>query len=234
MMTHRRSLPIVMTLTLIAAASLGCYGAAPGPLPRVTLPDPRPSHLQVDTDVQRRTRTVQRESVTCPSGHSPGSPSCVVTTYADTEAFTTAVSQVRTPQAVLNHAQFKILTDPDWNQKVEQYDSLSSACQQANVPRWIGTGLAVAGTLALSWGYQGQSTSLVYGGLAGVGAGMTSYALGYFSFGGRSCEPARVMFHELNLSREQQMLEVLGQEAAEEMKARAESYNARMEGAAQR
>jgi hypothetical protein len=127
----------------------------------------------------------------------------------------------------ITYAQFRVMTDPRWNEKLATLDDLAHRCQRANIPRYVGIGLmlggAAAGLIAGAAGSPTGESALMYGGL---GAGAASYALGYLAFGGRQCVEARNLFNEMDMSGAMDLTTVEGADQATEMKVLAEQFNA--------
>lgn len=218
--------PAVIALSLSLAA---CYGAAPPKPVHVQLP-----MLQSDAEIgvfsesKTTIEQVQREASTCPQGKSEGDPSCVVTKYTSAEPVTRTTTTATYANAPITYAQFKVLTDPHWDQKLADLDDLAHKCQRANIPRYAGLGLMLGGLLGgyivgAATGSAGAEAGVMYG---GAGLGAASYALGYFAFGGRQCNEARSLFNELDMSAAVGWNTVEGDDYAVQMKSLAEQFNA--------
>lgn len=219
----------VALLSVFVVSTLGCYGAAP----------PKPVHVQLpmlenDAEVgvfsssKTTIENIEHSASTCPQGKSEGDPSCVVTKYTVAEPVVRTTTTASYGNAPISYAQFKVITDPHWDQKLTSLDDLAHKCQRANVPRYVGLGLMVGGLLAgyvvgAATGNSGAQAGIMYG---GVGAGGLSYALGYFAFGGRDCVEARGLYNELDMSEAVSWNSVEGESYATEMKALADQFNA--------
>ena len=171
---------------------------------------------------------VQRQASTCPEGKSEGDPSCVVTKYTSAEPVTRTTTTATYANAPITYAQFKVLTDPHWDQKLSDLDDLAHKCQRANVPRYVGIGLMLGGLVGgyivgAATGNASAEAGVMYG---GAGLGAASYALGYFAFGGRQCNEARSLFNELDMSAAVSWNTVEGDDYAVQMKSLAEQFNA--------
>jgi hypothetical protein len=171
---------------------------------------------------------VQRQASTCPQGKGEGDPSCVVTKYTVAEPVTRTTTTATYGDGPITYAQFRVLTDPHWDQKLAELDDLAHRCTRANIPRYVGLGLMVGGLIGSyivgsATGSTGASQGTLWGGVVGGGA---SYALGYFAFGGRQCNEARALFNELDMSGNLATNVVEGDSYAVEMKTLAEQFNA--------
>jgi hypothetical protein len=218
-----KQLAAVVLLPLAA-----CYGAAPGAPPRVPLPPVIDgAEVAVHTETRTEIENVQKQASTCPQGHGPGDPACAVTTYTVAEPVTRTTSTASYAEQPISFAQFKVLTDPKWNEKLALLDELATKCQHANIPRYAGLGSMLGGLVAgmIVGGDTGKV--IVYG---GFGVGASSYALGYFAFGGADCVRAQNLYNELDMSQEMSWNSVEGGERASEMKSLAEQFNAQHGG----
>jgi hypothetical protein len=223
MSSVRHFVPLALSLSLAA-----CYGAAPPRPPRVPLPPIDPSaELLVHSESRTTMESVEKTATSCPQGKGEGDPSCTVTRYNETEPVTRTTTTASIGDQALTYAQFKVITDPKWDEKLGELDDLSHKCQRANVPRYAGLGLLAVGLLVgpiISSQADATTGSVVmWGGLLGGGA---SYALGYFAFGGRDCVEARALYTYLDTSQEQGWTSVEGADYATDMKALAEQFNA--------
>lgn len=216
---------------LSIAASLtaaGCYGSAPPRPETVALPQVAAgSELRVTSESTTRLENVQKQSETCPQGHTSGSQACVKTTYTVKEPVTRTVTTATHGDSPLSFAQFQVLTDHDYEDNVAVLEDHSEACQEANVPRWIGTGLAIGGIVAYGIGASRSSGALATVGLIGLGGGAASYTAGYFAFGGKRCVQAARLYREINYARDKDVMSVNGSLRAEEMKSLSDQFNER-------
>jgi|HubBroStandDraft_6_1064221.scaffolds.fasta_scaffold286656_2 hypothetical protein len=214
---------------ILSTSLIACYGAAPPKPPVVPLP-PISAGAQINVQSESNTamETIPHESSTCPQGVSPGDPSCVVTHYTTNEPVTRTHSSATYNDQPITYAQFNVLTDPHWDQKLTQLDDLSTRCQHANYPRYAGIAIIAAGLVGgLIAGAAGAGAGAEEGLMYGGGAlGLASYALGYFAFGGRQCVEARALFNEMDQSRAMSLNTVEGTDRATEMKTLAEQFNA--------
>ncbi len=215
---------VAFCLPLLAA----CYGAAPPKPARIPLP-PTVEGAQIAVFSESRTEleNVTKKSSTCPAGHSPGSPQCVETTYTVKEPVTRTYSTMSYADQPISYAQFKVMTDPQYDAKVSRLEGLSHRCKRANVPRYVGLGLMVGSLIAAPIvGKTTDSTAASQGTLWGMlGAGGASFALGYFSFGGRDCNEANGIYRDVNVAGYTGTTEIEGGNAAAEMAALAERFN---------
>lgn len=217
-----RAATALAVLTLL----VGCYGAAPPrpeavPLPALVAGTP----ISVDSESSTKIELVHRKSETCPQGHTRGSQACVVTRYSEREPVTRTSTTATYGSSPLNYAQFQVLTDPAYESKLAALDEHSKACRGANVPRWIGAGLAIGGLVGFTVGASRGNQAATIGGEIAMAAGAGSYVLGYYAFGGKRCGTARGLYRELDLSTESSMTEVAGADLAEEMKRLADEFN---------
>jgi hypothetical protein len=225
--------PLTSVSAIALTSLIGCYGAAPPKPPRVPLP-PLAEGAEIDVRSESRTtiEQVQRQSTTCPNGVGQGSPDCVVTHYTEAEPVTRTTTSATYGAEPITYAQFRVMTDPHWDEKLTALDDLAHKCQRANIPRYAGLGLMLGGLVSgLVVGAAGSKTgeaALMYGGL---GAGGASYALGYFAFGGRQCVEARNLYNEMDMSAAMDMTMVDGADHANEMKLLADQFNAAHGGA---
>jgi hypothetical protein len=210
-----------LSLSLVA-----CYGAAPPRPPRVPLPPIQEgAELEVHTDQKTTIENVAKTAWSCPAGHAEGDPACTKTTYTEAEPVTRTTTTANIGSEPLTYAQFKVITDPKWNDKLVELEDLSHKCQRANVPRYVGLGMLavslIGGPLISAYADPTAGSIVTYGGaLAGGG----SYALGYFAFGGRDCNEARALYTYLDTSQDGVTM-VNGAEIATEMKTLADQFN---------
>ncbi len=201
-----------------------CYGAAPGKPPVVPLPPVVDgAEVAVHSETKTTIENVQKSASTCPQGHAPGDPACTVTTYTEAEPVTRTTTTASYAEQPISFAQFKVLTDPKWNEKLAELDELSTKCKRANIPRYAGLGFMAGGLVAgmIVGGDAGKAVA--YG---GFGAGAASYTLGFFAFGGRDCVRAQNLYNEMDLSEQMHWNSVSGMDYATEMKALAQQFNA--------
>ena len=182
--------------------------------------------LEVHTDQKTTIENVAKTAWSCPAGHAEGDPACTKTTYTEAEPVTRTTSTANIGDQPLTYAQFRVITDPKWNEKLVQLEDLSHRCQRANVPRYVGLGMFAASLIAgpiISAEVDPTAGSIItYGGaLAGGGA----YAVGYFWYGGRDCNEAAALYGYLNTANEGDNV-VYGAESATEMKTLADQFNA--------
>lgn len=218
MKTSAKLIPLLFT---------ACYGAAPPPPPRIPLPPPQEgAEISVHSETKTTMENVRKRAVNCPQGKAEGDPSCNVTTYEVREPVSRTTTAATYGGEPISYAQFKVMTDPQYDRKVAAVGDLSRRCQRANVPRWAGmaaftAGLLVGPLVAKANGDVG--TAITYGGLAG-GAGV--FALGYFAFGGRDCNEARAIYNSIDYRAAMEWNTVEGSAVATEMAALAEQFNA--------
>ncbi|MBV8755977.1 MAG: hypothetical protein JO257_01800 [Deltaproteobacteria bacterium] len=217
-----KNLLLLPTVFLVA-----CYGAAPPKPPVVPLPPTEDgAQILVHTESHTTYENVQKQATSCPQGKGEGDPSCTVTRYNVTEPVTHTTSAATYGTTPITYAQFKVMTDPQYAQKVDAVGDLGHKCQRANVPRYIGLGMLAAGLLVgpiiSAEGGGGVGTAVTYGGLIGGGV---SYAAGYFAFGGRDCVEARAIYNSIDYSAAMGWNTVEGADVATEMQALAGQFN---------
>ena len=223
---------VAFCLPLLAA----CYGAAPPKPARVPLPPTvEGAQIMVHTESRTTIESVQKEASTCPQGHAPGSPACTVTRYSVNEPVTRTHSSATYADEPISYAQFKVMTDPQYDQKVSRLEELSHRCKRANVPRYVGLSLMLGSLIAAPIvGKATDSTAASQGTLWGMlGAGTASFTLGYFAFGGRDCNQARGIYNDVNVAGYVDTHDLLGADTAAEMAELAARFNARQSQAAQ-
>jgi hypothetical protein len=218
-----------MTRTSVAALLLtslaACYGAAPPPAPRVPLPELAPdAEILVHSESKTTMESVEKQSSTCPQGKGEGDPSCVITRYNVVEPVTRTTTTASYNGAPITYAQFKVITDPKYDNKVGELEHLSHLCHRANVPRYVGMGLALGGVVAMvASGNKGPVGIAGWGALA---AGGVSYGVGYWAYGGKKCNEAAALYRDIDFSRMTSWDVVHGAEYATEMKTLADQFNA--------
>src|SRR5258706_2400047 len=163
---------VALTVSLSLAA---CYGAAPPKPVYVPLPA-MAANAGIDVRSESRTtvENVSHSASTCPAGKGEGDPSCTITRYVVAEPVTRTTTTASYGTEPITYAQFKVMTDPHWDQKLADLDDLAHKCQRANVPRYAGLGLMLGGLVAglVVGGATGSATAeqgVIYGGL-GLGA----------------------------------------------------------------
>ena len=223
-----KNLVLLPSLCLVA-----CYGAAPPKPPVVPLPPTQDgAEILVHTESHTTYENVQKQATSCPQGVGEGDPSCTVTRYNVTEPVTRTTSAATYGDQAITYAQFKVMTDPHYQDKVAAVGDLGHKCQRANIPRYIGLGMLAAGLLVgpiiSAEGGGGVGTAVTYGGLLGGGV---SYAAGYFAFGGRDCNEARAIYNSIDYSAAMSWNTVEGADVATEMQALAGQFNATHAGA---
>ncbi len=217
-----KNLALLPSVFLVA-----CYGAAPPKPPVVPLPPAQDgAQILVQTESHTTYENVQKQATSCPQGKSEGDPSCTVTRYNVTEPVTHTTSAATYGNEPITYAQFKVMTDPHYQEKVAAVGDLGHKCQRANVPRYIGLGMLAAGLLVgpiiSAEGGGGVGTAVTYGGLLGGGV---SYAAGYFAFGGRDCNEARAIYNSIDYAAAMSWNTVEGADVATEMQALAGQFN---------
>jgi hypothetical protein len=216
--------------SLLSLSLAACYGSAPPKPPVVPLPPiAAGAAINVQSESNTAMESVPHEAKTCASDGT----GCVVTTYNTTEPVTHTQTTATYNDQPITYAQFNVLTDPHWDQKLADLDDLATRCQHANYPRYAGIALiavGIAGGLiaGAAGAGPGAEYALMYG---GGGLGLASYALGYFAFGGRQCVEAQQLYNEMDMSQAMRMNVVYGGDRAAEMKTLADQFNATHHGA---
>ena len=216
---------VALCLPVLAA----CYGAAPPKPARIPLPTiVDGAEIEVHSEERTTIETVAKEASTCPAGHATGSPACTVTRYTVKEPVTRTHSTASYGAEPISYAQFRVLTDGQYDAKLSRLEDLSHRCQRANVPRYVGIGLMLGGLVAATIvGKATDSSAAAQGTLwGGVGGGAASYALGYFAFGGRDCNEARGIYNDVNVAGDMGTTTVTGGQIAVEMQELAARFNA--------
>jgi hypothetical protein len=211
------------TLSLVTLAA--CYGAAPGRPPSVPLPPlSDDAEIAVRSESTTKVEDVAKESWTCPAGHVEPDPACSRTTYSEAQPVTRTHTTATYGPSPITYAQFRVLTDPQWDAKLARLDELSARCKRANIPRLVGIGLALGGVIGAGIGQGVKSSSLVALSWSAAAAG-GAFALGYFAFGGRACNEANALYHDMDFSFALHMDSVEGTDTAQEMHDLAERFN---------
>lgn len=212
-----------LSLSLLAAlAATACYGSAPARPPVIPLPPDSADEIEVHSVTETKIENVPKTSSTCPQGHAEGDPACVVTHYTVAEPVTRTHTTARRGDQELSFAQFAVITDPKWSEKLATLDDLRHKCTRANVPRYAGIGLMVGGLVVGSIVGGDAGKGIAYGGIAGGGA---SYGVGFFAYGGKDCVRAQALHDSMDFSGQTTWMEVEGGEYAARMKELADRYN---------
>jgi hypothetical protein len=206
---------------------VACYGSAPPTPPRIPLPPPVDgAAIMVQAETRTEVEQVEREARTCPQGHPE---SCTTTKYWESAPVTRTHASATYGGNAINYAQFKVMTDPQYDHKVAQLAALSHVCRRANVPRYLGLVGLIGGVITANVGAARKppNTGVEIVGFGAIAGGIASYAAGYYAFGGRECTMARRLYQELDLAEAQQWREVQGEATAAEMETLAAQFNAR-------
>ena len=214
--------PSVIAIPILLTA---CYGAAPPRPAKIPLPELRDdAEIVVTTERKTEIENVPKQSSSCPAGHAEGSPACTIHRTTVAEPVTRTYTRASYAGEPINYGQFRVLTDKDYDKKVARLDDLSTGCQRANIPRYVGIGLVLGGLIAIPLS---KGNDLVMGaGYAALAGGGVSYGLGYFAFGGRKCNEARSLYNDIDMTHEATIETVEGYEVATEMATIAEQFNA--------
>lgn len=213
-----------VALACLSLSLAACYGAAPPKPPRIPLPPPvQGAQISVFSEDRTAFETVEKQASTCPAGVAEGHPSCTVTRYTVKEPVTRTHTTATYDNQPISYGQFHVMTDPQYDQKLARLDHLSHTCKRANVPRYAGMGLFLAGLVAGPLVGDTAGKAMFWGGLAG---GTASYALGYFAFGGRDCNEARAIYRDVDVTGTESEMTVVGSGIAAEMAELAAQFNA--------
>lgn len=216
---------------LLAPMLAACYGAAPPKPPVIPLPPVQEgAEILVHTETKTTMEEVAKQSTSCPQGKGEGDPSCTIHRYTVSEPVTRTKSTASYGDQPLNFAQFRVMTDPKYGDKVAAVAHLSHTCQRANMPRYVGIGLTLVGLVGGPLVAKGDSTAGKIVGYGGIAGGISAYALGYFSFGGRDCNEARMIYNSINYTGVMSWNTVEGTELATEMATLADQFNATHRG----
>ena len=219
------------TLSVIVPAllvTIGCYGAAPPRPMNVSLPTLSDgSEIRVRSVTKTTIERVQKQASTCPAGHAEGSPACTITRYEASEPVTRTTTTASYGGEPITYGQFKVMTDPQYDKKLERLADLSHACKRANIPRYAGMGLMLGGLITGIAVGDTAGKAILY---SGLGAGAASYTLGLFAFGGRQCNQARTIYNEVDMREESTWTSLQGRDYATEMQALADQFNSRVGG----
>jgi len=219
--------PSVIAIPILLTA---CYGAAPPRPAKIPLPALRDdAEIVVTTETRTEIENVPKKSTSCPAGHAEGSPSCTVHRTTVAEPVTRTYTRASYAGEPISYGQFRVLTDEDYDKKLSRLDDLSTGCQRANIPRYVGIGLALGGLIAIPLS---RGNDIVMGaGYASLAGGGVAYGLGYFAFGGAKCNEARALYNDIDMTGEATIKTVEGYELATEMATIAEQFNAQRRSA---
>lgn len=212
-------------LSLTSLSMAACYGSAPPHPAAIKLPELSDEAVM---NVYSESRTVMethpKEERICPANITDhNSKECTVIIRQITEPVVHTDTTATYGAGRINYAQFRVLTDPEYNAKVARLDDMRSKCTRANVPRYIGTALVLGG-LVTAIASEGKET-VGYIGLGAIGGGFASYLFGYYGFGGRTCNQAAALFDKLDLEEEETWKTAKGENRAAEMKVLADQFN---------
>jgi hypothetical protein len=218
-------LAVCLTLSTLTA----CYGAAPPHPASIALPElSAEATINVHSETTTKIENRQKKAWTCPAGHSEGDPLCTSTTYEVAEPVTRTETAATYGADPISYAQFKVLTDPEYDAKVARLDAMRARCRGANKPRVVGMILMLAGAGGIMASAYGKIFAQI--GFASVGAGGVSYGFGYYGYGGRTCNEAAALYRELDMTEETEWKSVWGEDHADEMKRLAKQFNDRGHG----
>jgi hypothetical protein len=218
-----------LLMSFFALLMTGCYLGAPPRAVHVPLPplsDEAVMNVQTKQRVEMETQQV--EDRTCPADvKEKDSPKCTVTTREVITPVTKTITTATLGPDAINHAQFRVLTDPGYKNKVARLDELRSRCKRADAPRWIGMTLMLGGLVTTLVGSGKEDPIIASVGGGAFAAGIGSYFIGYYRFNGADCNRARSLYNEIDLRSELGQQEVPGAAQASEMKILANEFNHR-------
>ena len=208
-------------------ATVACYAATPPRPTTVALPALLDAAtITTHSKVVFENQAVAKQASHCPQGASVGAAGCTVTHYSETERVKQTKTTASYGDTPITYAQFKVLTDPDYNAKLVALERARSRCNGGSLPRWAGIGLAVAGLIVAS--SSDRTTKIL--GFAGMGAGAATYTFGYIRYAG-PCNQANDLYYQVDFSQDIDRRVVEGDDRAHEMQALSEQFNARRTGA---
>ena len=211
-----RHLAIAVSISGLA----GCYTAAPPEAPHVPLPRTVDgASIDVSSVSKTTLETIDKTARTCAQNNGAD---CVETHYSVTEPVTRTKTTATYAGEPINYGQFLVMTNPKYDKQAAELAELTHKCHVANLPRYLGISLIIGGFVADAIVQKTPGAILAVGGAA---AGITSYALGYYSFGGRECNQANELAQHVDMSNRMPLLVVDGNEEADEMKTLAEKFN---------
>jgi hypothetical protein len=182
--------------------------------------------MDVFSDSQTTYVPVDKQASACPAGTAEGDPSCKVSSYTVTEPITRTTSAPWYGAEPITYAQFRVMTDPHYDEKLTELEDLSHKCERSNIPRYVGISMMVAGLVAGSIVARDDVTTGSYYAYAGLLGGGATYGLGYFALGGSDCKRARALSSELDMTTAMTLKSVDGPEYAAAMKTLAQRFNA--------
>ena len=205
-----------------------CYGSAPPHPAPVALPTfSDEAVMNVHTKQRTMMETHNAEERTCPAdAKDEKDPKCTVTTREVTRPVTRVFTTATLGTDDINYAQFRVLTDPAYTQKVARLDRLSASCRHADTPRWIGTAMMLGGLVTTLVGAGIKEPAVTVTGGGTMAGGIGAVVLGYTKFNGSDCNRARDLYDEVDLAAESRWAEAEGAERAAEMKILAAQFNA--------
>jgi hypothetical protein len=219
-------MPVCARFVIIATLS-ACYGSAPPPPTKIPLPTLVDGEdIQVTSREVTKMEQVTHEAKTCNEA-TPDPQHCTRTTYTEAEPVTRTHTTATYLGQPVNYAQLRVLGDPQYDAKLAQLAELSHVCRRANIPRYIGLAAVIGGIIVANIGAAPKQSNypVEIAGFAGIAGGITSYAVGYYTMGGRECTRARALYNELEVA-DKAWEDVVGKSYAEEMKALGERFNA--------
>jgi hypothetical protein len=219
-------MPICARLVVIASLT-ACYGSAPPPPTKIPLPSlVDGEEIRVTSQDITKIEQVTHEAKSCNEA-TPDPQHCTKTTYTEAEPVTRTHTTASYGGQPINYAQLRVLGDPQYDAKLAQLEELSHVCRRANIPRYVGLAAILGGIVVAQIGSSPKNSNypVEFAGFAAIAGGITSYAIGYYTMGGRECREARALYEELEVGNKT-WSDVIGSGYAEEMKALAEKFNA--------
>jgi hypothetical protein len=180
---------LVCVLLLVA----GCYDVPPPRVPQPDVPAFVPgATIDVETRSVEEMRRVRSHDEVCSGG------SCSDISTSHTEPVTVKHATATYGGNKVTFGQAEALADPTYVADWQHMEQLSANCRHAAIPKYagevlttVGLLLFVDGTATSDGSIQPLPTAL---GAVGLAAGIASYALGKYVFGGQDCAEATAIY----------------------------------------
>jgi hypothetical protein len=221
----------MMKMLCLVAVVAGCYDNPPPRAPRIEAPAVVPgASLEIDSRVTQENRRVAEHERVCVNG------SCDTVSVTHHQMVDVHHASATYNGQPLTYGQTLMLADPTFVQDQKRMAELTASCERAAIPRELGEALFLVGDIGIIEGGATSDGSIkepwFAAGIAAVAAGITSYALGKYVFGGQDCAEAS----ELYLKRSGQFGSAdekdVEDSTADEVETIAKDFNARMHATA--
>ncbi len=215
--------------TMLFVMATACYGMPP-PLVPVALPmQSEEATLKVQTVSRRAIEDHPTQQRTCPANVTDqNSPQCLVTTRQVPVPVTHVEITATYGSEAISYAQFRLLTDVHYKDKVARLNELRGHCRYSVFPEQAGGVLFLGGLITGLVGATDSTFDYVdYIGWGSVAVGLVSAYLGHYALGGQGCKVAWELYHDLDLQPQTTWMKVEGEERAREMAALARQFNER-------